>query len=51
MFDIYKLNSENETAQNKASLLLKNGLVKLSSNSNIRDRKFLSVLAFFLVCP
>ena len=35
MFDIYKLNSENETAEDKASKLLKNGLVKLSSNSKL----------------
>ena len=35
MFDIYKLNSENETAEDKASELLKNGLVKLSSNSKL----------------
>ena len=44
MFDIYKLNSENETAEGKASILLKNGLVKLSSNSNLLDKDTLNVL-------
>ena len=42
--DIYKLNSENETAEGKASILLKNGLVKLSSNSNLLDKDTLNVL-------
>ena len=44
MFDIYKLNNENETAAIKASKLLKNGLVKISSNSNLLDKDTLSVL-------
>lgn len=44
MFDIYKLNSESETAENKASKLIKNGLVKISSNSNLVDKDTLKVL-------
>ena len=44
MFDIYKLNSENETAENKTYKLLKNGLVKISSNSNLVDKDKLKVL-------
>ncbi len=44
MFDIYKLNSENETAKNKAYKLLNNGLVKISSNSNFVDKDTLNVL-------
>ena len=38
MFEIYKLNSENEKAKDKASKLIKNGLVKLSSNPNFLDK-------------
>ncbi len=44
MFDIYKLNSENETAEKKAYKLLKNGLVRISSNSNFVDKDNLNVL-------
>lgn len=44
MFDIYKLNSENETPEDKASILLKKGLVKLSSNSNLVDKDTLNFL-------
>ena len=48
MFDIYKLNSENETAENKASKLLKNGLAKLSSNSNLVENDTLNFLRYGL---
>ncbi len=48
MFDIYKLNSANETAENKASKLLKNGLVKLSSNYNLVENDTLNVLRYGL---
>ena len=44
MFDIYKLNSINETAKNKAYKLLKNGLVRISSNSNFVDKDNLNIL-------
>ena len=44
MFDIYRLNSENETAEKKAFNLLQNGLVKLSSNSNLIEKDTLNIL-------
>ena len=44
MFDIYELNSENETVENKASKLLENGFVRISSNSNVVDKDTLNVL-------
>ena len=44
MFDIYEFNNENETAAIKASKLIENGLVKISSNSNLLKKDTLSVL-------
>ena len=44
MFDIYEFNNENEKAAIKASKLVKNGLVKISSNSNLLEKDTLSVL-------
>ena len=44
MFDIYELDNEDETAAIKASKLVKNGLVKISSKSNLLNKDTLSAL-------
>ena len=49
MFDIYELNSETETVENKASKLLENGFVRISSNSNVVDKDTLNKTALKIV--